>query len=144
MVEPVDTEEEETEATESEDDLEPGEKLISAKGGPKGQDKVEASFVFDFGVNIEEAVILAGDSEVYNHYIRGATVAAQAAIRNLLASGQDPEKVSEHMANNWAPGKSVSDPASAFLASIEKMSTEERNQAILDLQKRMEGFSESE
>ena len=95
----------------------------------------QATFVFDFGGNVDEAIKLFGADVVYANFVRSAVITAQAAMRRYLEDGLNNDEIVAKM-QAWKPGvqmERVVDPVAATLSKFASMTPEEQAALISKL-----------
>lgn len=141
---------EQTNAPEVEEqELAPGQVLVEASTKadkvPNGDDladedgRVASSFIFNAGATTEEAVEMFGEDTVYDHYVRNATVKAQAAVRRELEAGTHPDDIPEQLAG-WRPDvthTATKDPKSNILSNYGKLTDEDKQAMLAQLQEQL-------
>ena len=125
---------------------------VKVKSGKKDTPEFrEATFEYNLGENLEEALELYGLDTVFGMYRSGMTIAVQAPARNLLQDGKTQEEVVEFM-SSWKPGTKVPraakapvDPVAALMADVEsgKISPDKIQELMADLTKRLSGTNSS-
>ena len=109
--------------------------LTEAQGGPR-----EIEVAFDFGADVEEAVILFGDEAVLNGFIAQGKVNLQATLRRMMkpdADGNSKSDAEIHTAIlTWKPGvKTVTrkSPVEKIKALLGGLSDEQKAQLRAEL-----------
>lgn len=85
---------------------------------------VDATFNYNFGADLTEAVENHGEDAVYNEYVKGARVSAQGVARRMAENGMDVDSIQDFL-SSWtygARGPSFEQsPAKAAINAIAKM-----------------------
>jgi hypothetical protein len=100
---------------------------IKASKKIDGVDK-EATILYDFGGDLDGAVILFGKEVVYANFVRSSVITAQAAMRRFIEDGKSQDEIASKMAG-WKPGvplERVVDPIAATLNKFAAMTPEEQ------------------
>lgn len=95
--------------------------------------RIGASFRFDPGQDIEDAVEKYGHDNIFDLYIAQAIVKAQAAIRRELESGTPPEQVGKAL-SDWRPDvqhRTGKDPVQSAIKAASSLDSEEDLDALL-------------
>lgn len=95
--------------------------------------RIGASFRFDPGQTIEDAVEKYGHDNVFDLYAAQATVKAQAAIRRELEAGTPPDQIDEKL-SDWRPDvqhRTSKDPLQSAVKAAGSLESEEELDALL-------------
>lgn len=108
--------------------------------GEENEEKVELLNEFNFGENLDEAIQMFGEDNVFDAYVRNAKVQVQNMIRRAAETGKSEEDI-EGMISNFKIGDSISfkDPKTSVKKALEGMSAEDRAAMLEELA----SFSES-
>jgi hypothetical protein len=93
-----------------------------------GDVEKEAVIAYDFGGDLDGAVVLFGAEVVYANFVRSSVITAQAAMRRFLEDGKAADEIVAKM-STWKPGvpmERVVDPIAATLSRFQSMSPEDQ------------------
>lgn len=101
----------------------------------------EVQIPFNFGDNLQDAIALHSETQVYNLYKAKGVIAVQDAARRLLTAGKTPEEVSALM-KDFKFGTTMRapvDPKAAAISAMSAMSPEEKKAFLAELAKLAKG-----
>ena len=113
---------------------------VKASTTLEGGATAEVEFEYDFGANLQEAIALYGEAEVFDCYKGKAEIKVQGAARGKLQSNWKPEDIVVFM-KTYKLGQTTRvalDPIAASMAKFATMSPAEQEAYIAQL-KQMAG-----